>query len=323
MVCGGLIMNMQRPLSALILKNLMLNALSYEGENLDSEGKNFKMYGYAGTQNDLFRLTEQLALNKGLIESKIKIPSSSWGAHGLNLFELHNTNFNKDEIERLYEVFWILLNQNIISPGMYRNSPDLPFFHITEHGHICIREKEVLPYDFDGYLTKLKSINGIDDWVLFYTTEALRCFNANCNIAATSMIGLAAEKLVLDLVDSLKTHLANNQGNLTLKKNSNIQQPILDSFNRDLEKKWQISHKYNVFLKYMNEVKLSSLVTTKIDSSARNTFYEFIRLTRNEVSHPNEIKKDNTETLLLFISFIKYVTIQTDLQNTLKTTKKN
>ncbi|WP_219621115.1 hypothetical protein [Bacillus sp. UMB0893] len=45
----------------------MLEALAYSGDDIDPEGNYFKLYGYSGTQSDLFRLTEGLAIKKNLI----------------------------------------------------------------------------------------------------------------------------------------------------------------------------------------------------------------------------------------------------------------
>ena len=49
-------MKKERTLSSIEVRTLMMDTLSYEGNDIDSEGKNFKMYGYCGTQSDLFRL---------------------------------------------------------------------------------------------------------------------------------------------------------------------------------------------------------------------------------------------------------------------------
>lgn len=309
----------REPISTYTIRNLMLTALGYEKEDLDPEGKYFKLYNYSGTQDDLFRLTEALAIRKGLIEEKVKLSNSPWASIGQNLFEYRNTNFQRKEIERLFEVFSQLLNQNIIAPGMYRNSSFLPFFHVTDHGMECIKQVEILPYDYDGYITKLKNISGIDMWVLSYMTEAIQCFNAGSFNAANIMVGLSAEKIVLDLIDAFKNYLTKYKGSLVNKPTLSFTGNIDQAFITDVDKVWQISLKYGTFLKYFNGIKNHDNSITKIgDKNARNTFYDYIRLLRNEVSHPSDIKKSETETLLLFVSFIKYIDLQTQLTETLK-----
>ncbi|SIR47996.1 hypothetical protein [Priestia flexa] len=211
------------PLSTYVIKNLMLEALDYTESDIDPAGNYFKQYGYAGTQDDLFRLTEGLAIKKGLVSDNVPLNRTAWGCFGRNLFEGYNTNFKRIEIERLFETFGILFNQNIIAQGMYRNSSFFPFFHVTDHGLECIKQKEILPYDFDGYLSQIRNVQDIDRWVLHYMSEAVRCFNSGCYNAATIMIGLSAEKIVLDLIEAFKTYLKNKKTRLTTRNNFSYQ----------------------------------------------------------------------------------------------------
>ena len=116
-----------KELSLLEIRNLMLETLSYENDDIDSEGKNFKMYDYRGTQEDLFRLMENLAIKKGLINNDIRQRVGAWGATGALLHPGSSTNFSDDQLNKVYESFHLLLNQGIISPGAVGNmGPNLP-----------------------------------------------------------------------------------------------------------------------------------------------------------------------------------------------------
>ncbi|PLR66980.1 hypothetical protein CYJ36_17180 [Bacillus sp. UMB0893] len=64
---GSFMQNNLGRLSTFVIRNLMLEALAYSGDDIDPEGNYFKLYGYSGTQSDLFRLTEGLAIKKNLI----------------------------------------------------------------------------------------------------------------------------------------------------------------------------------------------------------------------------------------------------------------
>lgn len=84
--------------------------------------------------------------------------------------------------------------QGVIAPGAYGSyGPDLPYFHVTEYGMQCIKQVHILPYNPDGYLKKLKKIDDINDWVVFYVTEGLRCFNTNRINSSMINIALAGE----------------------------------------------------------------------------------------------------------------------------------
>lgn len=57
-------------LTSVEIRSLLLETLGYVDGDIDSEGKNFKMYGYQGSQVDLNRLAEGLAIKQNLIKLK-------------------------------------------------------------------------------------------------------------------------------------------------------------------------------------------------------------------------------------------------------------
>ena len=66
-----------------------------------------------------------------------------------------------------------------------------------------LETKEYSPYDPEGYLARLKKeIPAIDPVILRYLEESLSCLRMNCLLAASVMIGLAAEKATLLLVEA-------------------------------------------------------------------------------------------------------------------------
>lgn len=292
-------MSDRKSLTVLEIQNLMLEALAYKGNDIDDEGKNFFKYGYKGTQNDLFRLMEALAVKKGIFEEKVKLSGAAWGGSGYILHGNHTTNFNKDEVNKLYEAFHLLMNKGIISPGAEGNyGPNLPNIHVTEYGLKCLEELDILPYDIDGYLNKLKKISNIDEWIEFYVSQALECFNAYCYEAALIMIGLANEFIVETLVKSYTNYLTN--------KNSGE----LSNFQTAISRCTKISEKY---LKYRESLKVSMGTDTDLkklsihlDVLANETFMSYMRLTRNELAHPAAVKTDRITTLMVFTSLIKY-----------------
>ena len=62
--------------------------------------------------------------------------------------------------------------------------------------------------------------------------------------------------------------------------------------------------KYNEYIEMLEGFPLD--VTAYIEKSSRKIFADYLRLNRNEVGHPSDIRKDQTETLLLMLGFIKY-----------------
>lgn len=124
-----------RDLSSIEIRSLMLDTLAYEHGDIDSEGKTFKLYGYQGTQSDLYRLMEGLAVKRGVIKEDIPLHGVAWGGSGLMLHPHSTTNFSNRDIKNIYGQFHLLLNQGVLAPGASGNyGPDLPNFHVTEYG---------------------------------------------------------------------------------------------------------------------------------------------------------------------------------------------
>lgn len=136
-------MSVKRPLSTVVIRDLIFEVFRNR-EFCKRYNSPYDFFNARGAhQSNLFSLVEHMAIEKGLIDGKIAVSKVAWGASGCNLYENHSTNFNMIEIERLWEAFYILLNNYIIAPGMYGTSSELPYFHITSHGKICI-EKNVI-----------------------------------------------------------------------------------------------------------------------------------------------------------------------------------
>jgi hypothetical protein len=313
-------MDTPRPLSTLIIRDLMFETIR-DTEFCQEHSQGYDFLNARGAhQDNLFMLVELMAIEKGLIDGNIAVNIAAWGALRHQLFEGRNTNFNVIEIERLWEAFYMLLNNYILAPGMYRNSPELPYFHVTEHGRACINSKDILPYDIDGYMKKLRDIEGIDEWVEFYMLEALKCYNANCYNATTAMIGLSSEVLVELLIKEFSTLLGKTRYNYEPKRNIQLNGKTLkEYFDDKIKKETKISRRYEVFSEIFQGVKnLQDELINTIDASARDSFFTFLRLNRNEVAHCMEVKKDSSETLLLFMGFIKYCSLITKLLNKMR-----
>lgn len=298
-------MGKHNELSTIEIRNLMLQTLEYEEGDIDSEGKTFKKYGYQGSRADLFRLMERLAIKYDIIDSEVPLCEAAWGGSGRMLYAKSTTNFSKKEINNIYESFHILLNQGIISPGAGGNmGPDLPYFHVTDYGLECLKCNEVLPYDIDGYLRKIRGVEGSNEWAEFYIKEALQCFNANCFEAAVVMMGLSAEKLLEDQLLAIKNFI-----------NKNIPE-YKEEISKKIERARFASQKYKLYIECFEKVKkhidenevLSKL--PQMDSVAQTVYSNFNRIIRNEMAHPSQLRMERSEVLMNFIAFSKYYETQ-------------
>lgn len=290
-------------LSNLEIRNLLLETLAYEGDQIDTEGKNFKMYGYQGSQSDLFRLLNGLLIEKGIRPCKDTVYGSAWGCSSHLLYENSNINLSRSEILKVYQEFNNLIVQGIIAPGAYGSyGTDLPYFHVTKYGLECIEKIDILPYDQEGYLKKLKNIDSIDKWVVFYVTEALQCFNANCINSAMINIGLAGEVLIEELNSNFKSYLTKNYSSLA------------EGYIEEIDKLRSIAEKYSKYVEYQKKCFKTDdglkALRPKLDNSSTEIYATFTRLTRNSVTHPNDIIMDRIKVLMFFITFVDYCELQ-------------
>ncbi|APQ59832.1 hypothetical protein PPOLYM_02539 [Paenibacillus polymyxa] len=298
-------MSNTQELSNLEIRNLILEVLGYEKDDIDLEGNTFKKYGYQGSTADLYRLLDGLLIVKRIRTGDLKGRAAAWGTNGLTLYEGSTTYLTRSEILKLYQEFNNLLTQGVIAPGAYGHYGDhLPFFHVTEYGLKCVGERELLPYDQDGYLAKLKQVQGVDEWIVFYITEALRCFNANCINSSMINIGLAGEVIIEKLCEGFLAFLEKNNSDHHI------------SFERELANERQVSAKYNVYNKFRDRYsKLPEGTDLKgmlasLDKSSTAIYATYTRLTRNSVTHPNEIIMDRMKVLMFFITFVDYCELQ-------------
>lgn len=173
------------------------------------------------------------------------------------------------------EVFWQLLVEGIVAPGMNSSNLELPFFHITEHGHTVLASVEPSPFDPTGYLARVQQrVASPDPTVLAYLAESLDTFRKDNRVASTVMLGIAAERVFLLLCTSLSGALANPSEKAAFTK-------ILDRFPMKPKLDW-------VQNKIQQIQKQSPSGFPENASVMLVAIYDLMRTQRNELGHPRE-----------------------------------
>ena len=174
----------------------------------------------------------------------------------------------------------------IIIPGSrpkpnvtYSSSANVwPWFHLTDHGLKVISQREYVPYDPSGYLERLRSdIPDIDQDVVMYLDECLKCYGTGFLFSAAVMLGCATEKAMLQLIECFGQQI---------KSDTNKRQ----KYQKDTEH-WMINTKYQSFLRYFRSVipSLPKNLSQNIDVRLDQTF-DLIRTIRNQAGHPTGIQ---------------------------------
>jgi len=103
--------------------------------------------------------------------------------------------------------FYGLFRTGYLSWGHDLANPAPPFFHVTPLGEQALVLRTRDPGNPDGYLAHLTKVTTVTPVTTSYVAEALNTFNAACFKATAVMIGAAAERLVLEIRDTLVARL--------------------------------------------------------------------------------------------------------------------
>ena len=292
----------------------ILKAFSLEDPTKSRNQHTFKMYGYAGSLNDLFILVDEIATSEGKIQKCTNVPQIAWGCGWTRMSPGVDTNLNYAEIDLFMERVHYLLNQMVIGPGNARDvSADLPWIHLTEYGKKCVEEREILPYDTDGYIDRIKNCSSHTAWDIYYIQQVLGCFNHGLYDAATMMLGIEGEYLAGQLIEKYKGFLANKE----VTEQSVFEQALrscngkISKMYEEYSKSWRkVSNKKDT----QNNLLYADMAVLKqrLDQPAELTFMNYLRLTRNELAHPSSTVMEPSETMLLIVSFLKYYEIQNE-----------
>lgn len=172
-----------------------------------------------------------------------------------------------------------------------------PFFRVTEYGRSVAASTEYQPYDPDGYLARLRSeIPNIDDTIIRYLEESLSCLSADCLLAAAVMIGGAAERAMLLLIEAFGAAIPD------AKKRKKYESETSTRL---------ISRKYHALWKRLEPIAGDLPNDLKDDlHTILDRIFDLIRRTRNDAGHPTTGMMDRETVranLILFPSYCRRV----------------
>lgn len=204
------------------------------------------------------------------------------------------------DIILMEQVFHDLYLERIIVPsasaGMVQDEigkMSWPKYRVTEFGVSVLGSKEYVPYDPDGYLAQLKKdIPEVDPIVIMYLEEALVCFRTGCLLAAAVMMGCAAEKVMLQLIDAFGQAISDPKSN----------RKYLDEVQGRI-----ISKKYAALWNRLQRIQESLPADLSDDLHVHlDRVFDLIRTARNEAGHPTGKMPSRESVHANFILFPTY-----------------
>jgi len=219
-------------------------------------------------------------------------------------FEQDNIELDENDLITVEQIIHEFYFEGIFVPGV-KPDPEaiqqggtlvFPHYHLTEYGKKVISTTEYQPHDPDGYLARIKSdIPEIDEVIIRYLEESLSCYRKNLLLAAAVMLGCAAEKSVLLLVQAFGESLSGKDR---------------EEYEKET-KSFIISQKWKALWKRLEPLSgsLPRPLGDDLGTTLEPVFY-VIRVTRNEAGHPTgkRIEKETVHAnLLLFPIFCKRI----------------
>ncbi len=200
--------------------------------------------------------------------------------------------------EPMRGIIWELIIQGIIIPGVglggMTGQADLPFFQITEWGQRCLKAGEFLPYDTGRFIDRLKArIPAVNQVVVLYLTEALQCFRAATYLASAVMVGVASERVLLDLHVAVESALDTQQKKekFTAETASKSAKRIYDEIQKRLDPIME---------------QITSALGKEDISAELSGIFSLIRKTRNDAGHPTG-EAWNAKRHLRFCSYFRHI----------------
>jgi hypothetical protein len=198
------------------------------------------------------------------------------------------------DMERVQDIFWDLMIEGIVRPGMNVSNSNLPYYHVTEKGLQQVTSAEKTPYDPDGFLKRLRErIPDLDPVIVTYLTESLHTFRIGCLLSSAITLGCASEKALLVLIQAYTDA---------------IPSPRKETFQKKTDGQ-AIRRQYEEFNK-MLQGHLWALLPGEIKEnldSALTTIFNLFRTHRNEAGHPTGKVLAREEAYAHIIAFPFYV----------------
>ncbi len=204
-------------------------------------------------------------------------------------------NVNRTAINELTrDVFWDLFRQGYITLGLNHDNERWPFFRLSYFGQKTLAQRT--PYRFHDSSSYLKLVHdqapGLSRQAFRYLDEAVQTFYAGCLLASTVMLGVAAECVFEDFIETASAL------------------PSVGRKFHTVQKERFISGKIRKFVSVRDSLRenLDHNLFEDIETQF-SPIQSVLRIARNETGHPSDSSPPSRENiyvnLQLFIPFAK------------------
>lgn len=173
--------------------------------------------------------------------------------------------------DKILEIFWDLFRQGVITLGQNDNNPQWPWFRLSRFGESEAARQPYRFHDTASYIAMIvRVIPDLLPATKMYLEEAVAAFYSGCYLAATIMLGVAAEAEFLRLIEVANANTSIGKAFDQARKERFIRAKI-ESFRKGLAPHLK---------------SLSQPATEDLDINL-NAIQSIIRIARNEAGHPS------------------------------------
>ncbi len=215
-------------------------------------------------------------------------PSSDDCQHrGIDYHYYQEKQLNPNDKLTISEIIWDLILERIVTPGFDASNPNFPFFRLTVFGQNCISQSAPHYYDPEGYMEFLRNIvQHLDPIIEQYIFEGLNCFRRQLFFASAVMIGAAAEKAILLLLQAISDSMSNPSSKR--KTSQLLDRPNLPEI-------------FDTIIKTVNSLIKTKTIPYSVHQGCTEhliSLFEMIRVQRNDAIHPITGQVDKTKVFL-------------------------
>ena len=199
----------------------------------------------------------------------------------------------KTDREKVRQIVWEYILQGILTIGLNETNPNFPFVRVTEYGNQVLLSGKILPHDPDGYLSYLKTeIPNLDSMIELYVTESLQAFLKNLMFSSAVMLGVASERALILLLETLTYAVAEQRKKRQLQK---------------LQKSFSTKRKFDRVKQEIIAIRgqLSRDINDVLETNLDGVF-TLIRIARNNAGHPTGRKITRGEAFVRLQLFPHY-----------------
>jgi len=213
-------------------------------------------------------------------------------ANGINYSYYDQGKLNPGDKLAVREMVWDLIIDRVLTIGMDDVNDKWPFVRLTEFGSEVVSDRSPSYYDPGGYLDVLRaSTPNLDPGIEQYVIEGLHCFRQRLFFAAGVMLGAAAEKSVLLLLQSIRDAAADQQEREDLSRL--LERGRMPTIYKAIQDKIEALVKAQTLPYAVHQGCTEHLLS----------LFEMIRVQRNEAVHPEAGQVSKSKVFLTIQSF--------------------